>query len=406
MPVDDLWYLTKRGPDNKKLPSKRHGEGKRWRVRFTDSAGVPRTRFFERKVDADLWDAGVRSGVIDATAANRAERSVSFMEYAERWRLAQEVGWAIGTRKRVESNLRCHLYPVFGDQPPRTITPTSVLEWLTLRLIDNTPPSSLKLYFELLDTVLTAAVVDKVTVENPCDGIRLAQILRGLNRTPKWVPTETEVLALFDTVPERYHGVLWLGAGQGLRIMEALGMEVGPRCVESEHGELHVVQQLGYSPKVYGGHYLSEPKSGSSGTVDLDPVVDAKLADHIARFPPADVELIDHTGSDPMKRVVPLMFTTVHGNPFTNRTWSREWIGWRDKAGWPKEHGGFHALRHFFATTLITNHAEPKDVQRLLRHKSLQLTLETYVHWWPRRERRRGLVGTLLQAASDRPRGG
>jgi integrase len=67
-----------------------------------------------------------------------------------------------------------------------------------------------------------------------------------------------------------------------------------------------------------------------------------------------------------------------------------------------RRHGTFHALRHFFATTLITNHAEPQDVQRLLRHKTLRITLETYVHWWPRRERRRGLVGDILRAASQR----
>jgi integrase len=51
-----------------------------------------------------------------------------------------------------------------------------------------------------------------------------------------------------------------------------------------------------------------------------------------------------------------------------------------NRAGWPKEHGGFHALRHFIATTLITNHAEAKEVQRALRHGTLQITLETYVH--------------------------
>ncbi|WP_242623930.1 tyrosine-type recombinase/integrase [Micromonospora kangleipakensis] len=61
----------------------------------------------------------------------------------------------------------------------------------------------------------------------------------------------------------------------------------------------------------------------------------------------------------------------------TDRTWSREWADWRDAAGWPKEHGTFHALRHFFATTLITNHAEPQDVQRMLRHKTARITLET-----------------------------
>lgn len=60
-----------------------------------------------------------------------------------------------------------------------------------------------------------------------------------------------------------------------------------------------------------------------------------------------------------------------------------------------------HALRHFFATTLITNNAEPKDVQRALRHKSLQITLENYVHWWPRRERRRGVIGDVLRAADS-----
>jgi integrase len=43
-----------------------------------------------------------------------------------------------------------------------------------------------------------------------------------------------------------------------------------------------------------------------------------------------------------------------------------------------------------------------QEVQRLLRHKTLRITLETYVHWWPKRERRRGLVGTLLRAAASR----
>jgi integrase len=237
-------------------------------------------------------------GLVDGDDAHRAERHVTFQEYAERWRLAREVGWAVGTRKRVESNLRCHLYPVFGDRPPRTITPTSVLEWLTLRLVENTPPSSLKLYFELLDTVLAAAVVDKVATENPCDGVKLSQILRGLNKTPKWVPIESEVMDLFGTVPERYRAALWLGAGQGCRISEVLGMENSTRCIEPDHGELHIVQQLGYSPKVHGGFYLSGPKSGSSGTVDLDPVVGEAVAHHIRRFPPVDIELVDTTAGE------------------------------------------------------------------------------------------------------------
>ncbi|WP_249714912.1 hypothetical protein [Rhizomonospora bruguierae] len=48
------------------------------------------------------------------------------------------------------------------------------------------------------------------------------------------------------------------------------------------------------------------------------------------------------------------------------------------------------------------NHAEPQEVQRLLRHKTLRITHETYVHWWPKRARRRGVVGGALHAAASR----
>jgi integrase len=75
---------------------------------------------------------------------------------------------------------------------------------------------------------------------------------------------------------------------------------------------------------------------------------------------------------------------------------------WWARAGWPKEHGGFHALRHFFATTLITHHADSKEIQRAPRHSTLQITLEMYVHFWPHRERRRGVVGDVLRAAAER----
>lgn len=57
----------------------------------------------------------------------------------------------------------------------------------------------------------------------------------------------------------------------------------------------------------------------------------------------------------------------------------------------------FHSLRHFFATTLMSNGVEPQEVQKALRHANLRVTLETYVHWLPRKDRPRGLVGDLLR---------
>lgn len=56
----------------------------------------------------------------------------------------------------------------------------------------------------------------------------------------------------------------------------------------------------------------------------------------------------------------------------------------------------------FFAAVLITNGAGPQEVQRALRHKSLSLTLETYVGWWPKRIKTRGIIGGALTAAQRR----
>ncbi|WP_433346312.1 tyrosine-type recombinase/integrase [Micromonospora sp. CA-111912] len=74
------------------------------------------------------------------------------------------------------------------------------------------------------------------------------------------------------------------------------------------------------------------------------------------------------------------------------------WADWREAAGWPKE-GTFHSLRHFFATTLMSNGVEPQEVQKAPRHANLRITLETYVHWLPKKDRPRGPVGDLLRQA-------
>lgn len=394
MPIDDLWFLTKRGPDRKRMPSKRHGRGKRWRVRYVDAAGESRERLFEKKIDAETWDLSVRSGGATERPIAHADRQLVFREYGDRWRLSREAGWALETRKRVESNLRLHLYPAFGNRPVRAITVTGVLEWLTRKLNDGVPKSSLRLYFEVLDAVLAAAVADKVISDNPCNGIKLTQVLRGLSRVPKWVPTEDQVLALVDVVPNRFMAAIWLGAGQGLRIGEVFGMESGDRCAEFRRRELHVVQQLQQSGE-YGGFYLAPPKSGSAGTVDLDPLVADHLAEHEREFPPVDITLTDITSGEPVVRVASFLFTSVRSRPLTYRKWSEMWATWRDAAGWPEE-GTFHSLRHFFATTLITNGVDPQDVQKALRHANLRITLETYVHWLPKLDRPRGVIGTVL----------
>ena len=97
------------------------------------------------------------------------------------------------------------------------------------------------------------------------------------------------------------------------------------------------------------------------------------------------------------------MFTDDQGRAIHDQAWSKLWKDWRKSAGWPDE-GTFHSLRHFFATMLISAHMDPTDVQNALRHSSLRITLETYVHWWPKVDRRSNVVGSAMRDAMTRRR--
>jgi integrase len=404
--VDDLWYLSKRGPNNERIKSQRYGRGKRWRCRYVDADGNPRAELFERKADAEDFDLQARTGAPPAPKAKPEpdQAPLTFREYGDRWRVSRTIGQALEYQRHTESRLRIHLYPSFGNRPIRKITVTEVLEWLANRRAEGVANTSMRTYFDLLNMVMNAAKVDKEIDDNPCQGIRISAILRGLSRAPKWVPNDAQVLALLDAVPDRWKAAVWLGAGEGMRLGEVLGTENSDRCIDPAAQEVHVVQQLQFHRQEYGGFYLAPPKSGSTGDVDLDDAVAAALAEHVRKYPPVTVELPDITkgipdpGKPATRRKVELLFTDHNGRPIHDQGWSKMWGTWRKAARWPAE-GTFHSLRHYFATTLITQGVDPTDVQRALRHSSLRITLETYVHWWPKAERKRSVIGAVLGKA-------
>lgn len=406
MPIDDLWYKTRRGPNGERVKSARYGRGKRWRVRYEDG-----TEAFERKEDAKAFDLAASTGTLLAprpvSAPILVPATLTFQAYAERWRVSRTIGQALEYQRHTETRLRIHLYPTFGDRPIQKITVTEVLEWLANRRAHGVANTSLRTYFDLLNMVMNAAAADKEIDGNPCKSIRISAILRGLSRAPKWVPNDDQVLAFMDVVPGQFQGAVWLGAGQGTRLGETLGAENSSRTVDPDAGQIHVVQQLQFHKQAFGGFYLAPPKAGSANDVDLDDAVAAVLADHVRKYPPVGIELPDITGGlpDPGKpaprRLVELLFTDDQSRPIHDQRWSDWFRMWRRAAGWPED-GTFHSLRHYFATMLIIHGMDPTDVQHALRHSSLRITLETYVHWWPKLDRPRSVVGTALVAARKR----
>jgi integrase len=347
MPVDDLWFSARRerGPDGKLLPPaklKRHGRGKRYRVRYYDDLGVKHEKLFHdgKKGDAERFDRAVHTDVARGLFVDPAAGRESVEERGERWIEAQL--YRPGTTDRVRRTLRLHVYPVLGRLRLAQVRPSHIQSWI--KGLDLAP-STVRVTYSYVVALFGAAVRDRAIAVSPCTGITLPAI----EATDHLILTPAQVHALAEGLAPRYRAAVYVGAGCGLRGGEVLGLEL--RHVDFLRRDVRVEQQLVVQSG--GVPYIGPPKTRASRrTVELPKVTADALARHLELHHVSPVEVEDH--SDPRQirtRTADLIFTTEAGRPIHRASWSHIWKPGRVAANLP-DGTGFHALRHYFATLL------------------------------------------------------
>ena len=386
--VYDRWYRT---VDGRRVPSAAHGQGKRWQARWRDEHGRQRKQNYDRHTDADLALATVKVDLPRGSYVDSRAGRVAFRIRGEQWRAAQV--HRATTVAQVETHLRRHVYPTFGDRPLGSIRPSEVQAWVR-RLEQDLAPSTIGVVYSFVAAIFRAAVRDRLIAVSPCVDVRLPK------PEPKRVePLATDMVeALIAAMPERYQALVVLAAGTGLRQGEAFGLEVGG--VDFLRRTLEVRQQLVTMPGK--PPYLAPPKTPSSyRTVPLPQVVVDALAAHLAAFPTVPVEILDAAHKpEPKSRQAALVFTTPAGVPVRRTRFSPIWRPAATAAGLG-DGVTFHDLRHYYASLLIRHGESVKAVQRRLGHKSAVETLDTYSHLWPDSEdRTREAVDAVLGRAA------
>ncbi len=262
---------------------------------------------------------------------------------------------------RIESLLRNHLYPVLGNVPLDAVRPSD-LDRLVKGLSGKLAPSTVGGVYRLAASVFKAAVRDRVLGISPSVDVRLPA-----NPRREVVPqTPEQVTVLADAIPDRYRALVVVGAGCGLRLGEATGLTVDR--VDFLRRTVKVDRQL-ITPTC-GEPRLGPPKRPASNrVVPLPSVVADELAAHLRRFRQGPEGLI---------------FTTARGLPVRRNSFGGTFRQAATRAGVPlPEQGGFHELRHHYASLLIASGCSVVVVQKRLGHASAQETLNTYSHLWP-----------------------
>ncbi|MEU7913455.1 tyrosine-type recombinase/integrase [Microbispora bryophytorum] len=393
MSVVDRWHKSRPMAgepvckDHGRVPTKDHGKGERWQVRWRDENGEQRARQFERKSAADSFDAEIKSKLDMGTSLDLAAGRERVKDAATRWRA--DLLHRESTGERLDRVFRLHIDPILGHLRMSQVRPSHVRAWVKNRS-EVLAPSTLAVVYSNLASFFAAAVIDRTIGVSPCAGVRLPEI----ERHSHFIPTPEQVHALADALPGRFRAMVYLAAGCGLRGGEIMGMELD--AVDFLRREVDVSQQLvavtGRKP------YLGPPKTKTSArTVELPEVASMALARHLEAYGAVEVEIDDQTDPrKPVHRTAKLLFTLPTLNPIHRSTWSHFWSPAARDVGIPKGMG-LHCLRHYFATLLIHHGASVKTVQMALGHSTPMITLNTYVGEWPEaQERTRSIVDSAL----------
>jgi integrase len=217
----------------------------------------------------------------------------------------------------------------------------------------------------------------------------------------KVVPWTAEMVAgMRAALPERLAALVDVGAGLGLRQGEIFGLS--PDDVEwlSPEPFVRVDRQL---KVLRGGLVLDLPKGRKTRTVPLPESVQVALAEHMRLHPPVTVAL-PWQAKDGSPTTVRLFFNDggkpIHRADFNPGTWKPALV----KAGIsPERKNGMHALRHYFASVLLTEGESIQAVSAWLGHHDPTVTLKIYAHLMPKSETRMRKILDRAMTNTEQP---
>jgi integrase len=321
----------------------------KWRARWREyPAGPQKTKHFARKIDAEQFLVDLQHRLLSGTYTPPSAGQVSLAAYAADW-LSRRT-WAPATHDRIERELRLHILPELGSRPLASLRRAHIEEWAKALPL---APSSARMVYETLASMLAAAVDDERIARNPAKGARLAK-----TQTAKFVPLSAdEVRAIAHGAAEHVRAAVVLAAGTGLRQGELFGLSADR--IDFMRREVRVDRQLWTPPK--GRPFLKAPKSSNSyRTIGLSSLVVDTLSAHVATFGTGEEGLVFH----------------LEGRP-VGRAMASKYI--RTAAAMAGVDASWHDLRHHHASVLLSAGVSPALVADRLGH-DVKTLLASYAH--------------------------
>lgn len=351
--------------------------GHPWTVRYREPGGRQgrkREKSFRLKKEADTFAIKVESDKNEGVFLDPNRGQITVRAWAEDWLSRHVVNE--GTRRNYQGFIDNHLIPSMGRKTILGVTSADVKK-LQAEMVKTLAASTVNDRLNCLRAMMRAAVQEKRIPESPCTAVKPLKV--GSQAVdPDEIPTLAEVNAIAAAMSDQYRLTVWLMAGAGLRISEALGFS--EEC--KRDGFLRLRRQISAKANQDNCRTRLVPLKHRTADEYRDVPMPAFLADevdaHVTRWGTVAVEGLGVLFS-PRER--------GKGYMPTASTYGYHWrkalsaAGLLTADGKPKYTP--HALRHFFASTALANGVPIHEVSRWLGHRSIKTTVDTYGHLVP-----------------------
>lgn len=262
-----------------------------------------------------------------------------------------------------------------GNMSIEKIKPSDAKAWSIRMKEKGYAYQTIKNHKRSLKAAFHTAVNDDLVRKNPFD-FKMSDVIEN-DTVPKKPLTEEQVNTLLsfvksDTTYQRYYRVIVVLLNTGLRISELCGLN--ETVLDFEKGVIHVRQQLKHDKD---GYYVEQPKYNSMRDVPMVPSVREALL--------AEMQEREHAQPVEIDGCTDFVFLNKKGLPAYGNTYTVAFSGLVKKYNKSHEDNPLptvtpHILRHTFCTNMANRKMSPNNLQYIMGHKNINMTLGYYAH--------------------------
>lgn len=264
---------------------------------------------------------------------------------------------------------------ILGSRSIDSVKPSDAREWAIRMKEKGFSYKTISNYKRSLKASFYMAIEDDYVRKNPFD-FKLSEVIED-DTEPKVALSEEQEQALLDfmkhdNVYRKYYDDVLILLKTGLRISELCGLT--KKDLDFENHAISVNHQL---LKDKDGYYIDEPKTKSGiRKVPMSDETEQAFKRVLKRKQKSNIKEIDGYRN--------FLFLNTSGNPVHRQMY--ETLLKRMVQKYNKTHEVKlpkitpHTLRHTFCTRLAQKNMNPKNLQYIMGHSNIMLTLNLYAH--------------------------